>query len=391
MRAVAGTSHRRLPAMRRIGAEEARRWVPAITREQLRGGILHWDGQLEDDARLVIALARTAAAHGARIVMHAGVTRLTDDGAQALDGLTGEAFDVRARHVVNATGVWADGLVDGITLRPSKGSHLLVPAARLDYPRAALHVAIPGRFGRFVFAGPRPDGLVLIGLTDEQFDGPIPDEPEVTAAEEAFLLETVSGALHRALSSADVVGRFAGLRPLIDDEDETHPPTADVSRRHAVIEDPASGAITIVGGKLTTYRQMAEDAVDAVVARPGVRAGRCITAALPLVGAQPHGTPAPAGIPPRLWRRFGAEAAEIAALADGRPELLEPVARDVPVLGVELLAAVQREGALTADGVLDISTRAGLVPEWREAVSAALERALPELADAARQPALLKM
>ena len=379
MRAFAGTSHRRLPAMRRIGAEEARQWVPAITRERLRGGILHWDGQLEDDARLVVALARTAAAHGARIVTHAEVTRLTGGGAQALDAFTGSTFEVRARHVVNATGVWADGLVEGITLRPSKGSHLLVPAARLDYPRAALHVAIPGHFGRFVFAGPRPDGLVLIGLTDEPFDGPIPDVPEVMAAEEAFLLERVSSAFDRTLTSADVVGRYAGLRPLIDGGDGE---TADVSRRHAVLEDPASGAITVVGGKLTTYRQMAQDAVDAVAARPGVRAGRCTTATLPLVGAQPHGTPAPAGTPPRLFRRFGAEAAEIAALAADRPELLEPVDRGVPILGVELLAAVQREGALSAADVLDIRTRAGLVPEWRASAAAALERLLPELADA---------
>jgi glycerol-3-phosphate dehydrogenase len=375
MRAAAGTSHRRLPTMRRIGAEEARQWVPALTGARLRGGLLNWDGRLEDDARLVVALARTAAAHGARVLTYAEVLKITGDGATARDALTGARFEVGARHVINATGVWAGTLVDGVDLRPSKGSHLLVPAARLGHPRAALHVAIPGHFGRFVFAGPRPDGLVLIGLTDDPYDRNAPeDAPEVTATEEAFLLQTVSRALDRELTANDVVGRYAGLRPLIGNEDETHPATADVSRRHAVIEDAATGAVTIVGGKLTTYRQMAQDAVDTIAGRPGVTARPCVTATLPLVGARPHGTPPGNGLPPRLVRRFGSEAVEIAALASDRPELLEPVAPDVPILGVELVAAVEREGALTTADVLDIRTRAGLVPAWREAAATALER-----------------
>jgi glycerol-3-phosphate dehydrogenase len=377
MRAAAGTSHRRLPRMRRIGAEEARQWVPALTGARLRGGILSWDGRLEDDARLVVALARTAAAHGAQILTYAEATRITGDGATARDALTGERFEIRARQVINATGVWAGTLVDGVELRPSKGSHLLVPAGRLGYPRALLHVAIPGHFGRFVFAGPRPDGLVLVGLTDDPHDSTVPeDAPQVTPDEEAFLLETVSRAFDRELTSDDVVGRYAGLRPLIDGGDGA---TADVSREHAVIEDAATGAVTVVGGKLTTYRQMAQDAVDAIAARAGVRAGPCVTATLPLVGAQPYGTPPAGGLPPRLVRRFGSEAADIAALASDRPELLEPVAPGVPILGVELLAAVEREGALTAADVLEIRTRAALVPAWLEAAATALERIVPDL------------
>jgi glycerol-3-phosphate dehydrogenase len=146
-----------------------------------------------------------------------------------------------------------------------------------------------------------------------------------------------------------------------------------------VLEDRASGAVTVVGGKLTTYRQMAEDAVDVVAARPGVAAGPCRTTKLPLVGAQKPGTSPAAGVPARLVRCYGAEAAEIAELAGDRRELLEPLAPGLPALGVELLAATQREGALGADDVLDRRTRLGLVPAWREAAAPALEQLLEVL------------
>ncbi|HEV2819091.1 MAG TPA: FAD-dependent oxidoreductase, partial [Solirubrobacteraceae bacterium] len=196
IRALAGTSRRRLPSVRRISAAEATLWAPALSAQGLRGALLHWDGQLEDDARLVVALARTAAAHGARIVTHAQALELHGDGVRALDVRGGTPFDVRARHVVNATGVWAGGLVDGIALCPSRGSHLLLDSGRLGTPRAALNVPVPGAFGRFVFAVPRSDGLVMVGLTDEPVaDGALPDAPEVTREEEAFLLDTLSVAL----------------------------------------------------------------------------------------------------------------------------------------------------------------------------------------------------
>jgi glycerol-3-phosphate dehydrogenase len=199
----------------------------------------------------------------------------------------------------------------------------------------------------------------------------------VTAEDERFLLETVSIALERPLAATDIVGRFAGLRPLLDTGSGS---TADVSRRHAVIEDPDTGTVTVVGGKLTTYRRMAQDAVDVVAARPGVVAGRCVTKRLPVVGAPAAGRSAPPDIHPRLWRRFGTEAIELMALCAERPELLEPVAPGLPVLGVEVVAAVQREGALDVSDVLDRRTRLGLVPAWREA---ALPR-VSELFEAAR-------
>jgi glycerol-3-phosphate dehydrogenase len=377
MRALSGTSRQRLPGARHIGAEEVRLWMPSVKMAGLRGAILSWDGQLEDDARLVVALARTAAAYGARICTYCHVSALTEGGALARDVISGHELEVRARHVINATGAWSAGLVEGIELRPSKGAHVLVEAERLGSPRAMLTVPVPGRFGRFVFAVPRPDGLVLVGLTDEPHEGEIPDSPPVTAKEEQFLLQTISLALDHPLQNGDVVGRYAGLRPLLDSGHNGS--TADLSRRHAVIEDQVTRALTVVGGKLTTYRLMAEEAVDRIVARPGVTAGASRTASLPLVGAPSRPTGAPPGVPPRLWRRFGTEALQLMALADEGPRWLEPIAPELPALAIEARAAIEREGALTADDILDRRLRLGLVPSWYEAARPAVESLIAHL------------
>jgi glycerol-3-phosphate dehydrogenase len=358
MRALAGTSRRRLPCARRISAEEAQRWAPATNPAP---AILHWDGQLEDDARLVIAIARTAASYGAKIISYAEVDRLTDRGADATDVVTGNAFSVNATRVINATGVWADRLVGNVKLRPSRGAHILVDAARLGDPRASINIPIPSHFGRFVFAIPRSDGLVMIGLTDDPHEGTtIPDAPQPTQEDIDFLLETASTAFVMPLTRDDVVGSFAGLRPLLD-TGERH--TADISRGHTVTTDPETNAVTIVGGKLTTYRRMAQDAVDAVTDL------ECRTQRLPLVGAGEKPTHAPA----RLTRRFGSEAATIHS---GH----EPVAPGLPALKAELTVALEREGALTADDMLDVHTRLGLVPEWRERAQPAVDEALETIA-----------
>ncbi|HTX45754.1 MAG TPA: glycerol-3-phosphate dehydrogenase/oxidase [Solirubrobacteraceae bacterium] len=358
MRALAGTSRRRLPCTRRISAEEAQRWAPALASEHNRGAILHWDGQLEDDARLVIAIARTAAAYGARILTYSEVEQITDTGVSAKDVLTGDEFTVKARHVINATGVWAGRLVNGVRLAPSRGSHVLIDASRLGDPRASVNIPIPGHFGRFVFAIPRPDGLVLIGLTDDPYTGDeLPDAPQPTSEDIRFLLEMTSTAFSTPLTEQDIVGSFAGLRPLLDTGEQQ---TSDISRSHAVITDPDTNAVTIVGGKLTTYRQMAQDAVDAISDRD------CITQRLPLVGAGERGASAPA----RLIRRFGSEADEI---SEGDTE---PIAPALPALKAELTSAVEREGALTAADILDVHTRLGLVTAWREQALAAAEEAV---------------
>jgi glycerol-3-phosphate dehydrogenase len=218
-------------------------------------------------------------------------------------------------------------------------------------------VPVPGERGRWVFALPRTDGLVAIGLTDVPAPGAPADEPRPDPAEEAELLEHASAALAAPLGAEDVAGRYAGLRPLLAYDDR---PTADLSRRHAVVRDP-SGALVVVGGKLTTYRRMAQDVVDRLTDRP------CRTRALPVVGA----TWGPVEAPERLVRRYGAEAPSVAALGD-----LEPIAPGVPACRAELAFAVRHELALEPADLADRRTRAGLVPEWREAV---LEAAAEEL------------
>ena len=362
LRRVAGMPRGALPGPRRLGAVEAARLLPAVRRAGLRGGLLGWDGQLEDDARLVVALARTAAAAGARVLTR--VRALSTDG-RLRDELTGEGLQVRARTVVNATGAWAGGLAPQVALRPSKGVHVVLPAAVLGHPAAAMTVAVPGEPHRWVLALPHADGLVHLGLTDDPVAGPLPEVPRAEEPEIAFLLDVLSSALEIGLTRSDVVGSFAGVRPLLAGSTGA---TADLSRRHAVLLGD-DGALTVVGGKLTTYRRMAQDVVDRLTDVP------CRTTALPLVGAA---GPVPTGLPPRLVRRYGSEAYEVAALARTDPGLLLPVAPGVPVLGVELLWGVLAEGALSAEDLIERRTRLSLVDAWAAAAGPAAAAALAD-------------
>ncbi len=373
-RVLVGAGHRAahllgaggLPAPQHLSAAETAALLPALRTDGLRGGHVGYDGQLEDDARLVVTLARTAAAYGARICTYARVDRLDGDGADVTDAVSGATLHVGARAVVNATGVWAGDLDPDVRLRPSKGAHLVLPAAALGHPTASMTVAVPHASNRWVFALPQPDGLVYLGLTDDPLDGPRPDEPSVDAADTEFLLGVLSAHLRRPLTGADVVGSYAGLRPLLDGADER---TADLSRRHAVRRG-SNGGWSVVGGKLTTYRRMAQDAVDAV----GLTAAPCRTKDLPLLGAARMAVAQ--GVPPRLVRRYGSEAGRVAALAAHDATLLEPVAEGVRVLGAELVWGVVAEGARTVEDLLARRTRLSLVPAWAAAARPAAEQAL---------------
>ena len=216
LRLLAGTKSSVLPRPRRIDATEALAMAPTVRRDGLDGALLAYDGQLIDDARLVVAVARTAARHGATILTRVAVSQATGSSVRLTDTLTGQAMDVSARAVINATGVWAAEVDSSIRLRPSRGTHLVFDAASFGNPTAALTIPIPGETNRFVFALPVQLGRVYVGLTDEESPGPIPDVPEPTPQEVAFLLDTVNTALQSALTTADVTGAFAGLRPLID-------------------------------------------------------------------------------------------------------------------------------------------------------------------------------
>ncbi|MGY1747083.1 glycerol-3-phosphate dehydrogenase/oxidase [Blastococcus sp. SYSU D00695] len=360
-----------LPSTARVGAAEVARAVPAV--RPGRGGVVFWDGQLADDARLVVAVARTAAACGARVVTGAAVTGVSG-GVVTVAPDDGAPFELRAGVVVNAAGVWAQRLAPGVRLVPSRGSHLVVRADRLGSPAAALTVPLPGSRSRYVFALPQPGGLVYLGLTDEPVAGPVPDEdPAPSDAEVSQLLDTVNRVLAAPLTRADVVGSYAGLRPLVLPASAGTGPgdaTADLSRRHLLSED--GGVLTVVGGKLTTYRAMAEETVDAVVERLGRGAPRSVTARLPLVGAAPRAVLARVGAPARLVARYGTEAPAVAALGE------EPLVAGRPETVGELRFAVRAEGARTFADLLDRRTRLGLVPADRAAAVAAAEAVLAE-------------
>jgi glycerol-3-phosphate dehydrogenase len=370
LRLSARTSRQTLPRPRRVSRTEALRLAPALRKTGLRGGLVNWDGQLEDDARLVTCIARTAAAYGADVRTRVRVLEATGRGVRLRDELTGETTEVTARAVVNAAGVWAGQLVEEINLRPSRGTHVVLRADTIPGLVCALTIPVPGTTSRFVFALPQPDGTIYVGLTDEPVDGEIPDVPEPTEAEIGFLLDVVGAALERPLRREDVIGAYAGLRPLLEAEGST----ADLSRRHAVLTS-TTGVVTVVGGKLTTYRQMAEDAVDAtrLTDRP------CRTRDLPLLGAAEREQLARIEAPERLVRRFGTEAPLVlddARKVTGLPDedLLAPGPQGVTL--AELVFAVTHEGAVDVDDLLDRRTRVGLVPADRAEAVPIAERAL---------------
>jgi glycerol-3-phosphate dehydrogenase len=328
LRMRAKTRRSVLPAPRMVSARVARRLAPALNPHGLRGGMLSYDGQLVDDAKLVVTVARTAAGLGARILTRVRAGELRGDGASVEDTITGECFEVRARSVVNATGVWAGGLDEAITVRPSRGTHIVLDARDLGSPTAALTIPHEGSISRYVFALPQQLGRVIVGLTDEDAPGAIPDIAEPTETEIAFLLASLNRVVEVPVRRDQVRGAFAGLRPLVDSGTAS---SADVSRRHLVTTADA-GFVTVLGGKLTTYRRMAEDAVDRAVQVRGIDAPPSRTASLTLVrDVHPAGDHADAGISP-----------------------------------AQIAFAVRSEGAMTAADVLDRRTRIGLVESDRE-------------------------
>ncbi len=362
MRSAAGTSRRTLGRPRHLTAQQALDLVPGLATDGLRGASLHWDGQLVDDARLVVAVARTAAAYGARIVTGARAEDVS--GTEVTVRTTEGTARLSTRQVIVAAGIWTGQLDAETTLMLSRGSHVLLDPASLGHPRAAVTVPVPGELGRYVFALPTADGPVIAGITDVAVPGQPATLDAAPADDVAWILDHLSRAFARGLSVEDVIGSYAGFRPLVADAEAS---TADISRRHRVTRR-ADGVITVTGGKLTTYRRMAQDALDATDLP-----GRCRTASLPLLGAQPRRTSLPADLPARLTRRYGSEAARVAAYAEREPVLLEPVAPGVAVLGVEVVHAVRCEGATTLSDVMERRTRLSTVPAHAAAARARVE------------------
>jgi glycerol-3-phosphate dehydrogenase len=284
----------------------------------------------------------------------------------------GREIDVRARVVVNATGVWADdvrALDEGghpRTMRPAKGVHVTVPWARVRN-EVAMVVPVPGD-GRSVFVVPWGN-RTYIGTTDDDYDGDL-DEPRCTAEDISYLLRAVNRVLVEPLTEADVIGTWAGLRPLL--ASATSVKTADLSRRHG-IRVSSAGVVTITGGKLTTYRAMARDTIDQVDQILDARHRRCRTRRVALRGAGGYREPGP-GAPPlevHLAHRYGTDAGLVRNLLTADRSLAQPLVPGLPYLRAEAVHAVREEMAGTLADVLDRRTRARVLD--RSATAAAAE------------------
>ena len=346
--------------------------VPTANRDGLDGGVLYYDGQF-DDARLAVALARTAADLGAVVLNHTACVGFEKTGGH-IDGvrvrdLEDEAeVTVRAKVVINATGVWADRVrrLDQPSannmLEPSRGAHVVLDRSFLPGDTA---VMVPKTDdGRVLFAIPWL-GKTVVGTTDVPVDGPS-YEPQPGDDEVDYILEHAGRYLTPAPTRGDVRAVWAGLRPLISDPDAEG--TAALSREH-VVSVSASRLVTVTGGKWTTYRVMAEDAVDHAAQTGGLKERTTDTADLRLRGWVPDALLDPAA----PFAAYGSDAAAVHAIAQAEPGLEAPVHPDLPtVTGAEIVYAARNEQARTAADALARRTR-GLFLDTKASGEAALE------------------
>lgn len=373
LRRLAHTPSSVLPPPRRLSARRTLELAPVLPQSQLRGSLVMTDGQLSDDARLVIAVARTAAAAGATILTGVGAERITSAGVEVTDRRTGERATIRARAVINATGVWAASLGPELSLSPSRGTHVVLSGDALPGLRTSLTLPYPGQHNRYLLVLPQPDGRIYLGLTDEAVDT-IDDVPQPQRWEIDEMVGVLGAALGRSVGPAHVLGAFAGLRPLVAVPGDSGP-TAALSRDHVILRGEHR-AVHVVGGKLTTYRLMAEQSVDAALEHAGLGAPASRTATLPLVGALAPSVLRALGETALRIGRYGGEAPLISAAERSYPESAEPIAPGVPVSHAELDFAIAREGAMSVGDLLDRRFRVGLDPVQRAAAIPAAEAAL---------------
>jgi len=372
---------------RHLTRGQALREAPCLRKDALTGAIQYWDAQ-EDDARFTMTVVRTAVSFGALAANRAKVTgflrqgeRVT--GAQVTDLETGEEFEVRAKQVINATGVWTDdtqALADTrgqFHVRASKGIHLVVPRDRL--PSNTGLILRTEKSVLFVIPWGRH---WIIGTTDTDWTL-AKDHPAASAQDIDYLLEHVNSVLNSPLSREDVEGVYAGLRPLLSGESES---TSKLSREH-VVGHPVPGLVVVAGGKFTTYRVMAADAVDEAVRTLDARVPESCTAELPLIGAdgyrplwnQRRALAAAFGVHvarvEHLLNRYGACVQEVLDMLRADPSLASPLPGADDYLAVEARYAVTHEGALHLEDVLTRRTRIS-IEAWDRGVAAA-----PEVAD----------
>ncbi|KVG67603.1 FAD-dependent oxidoreductase [Burkholderia cenocepacia] len=338
---------------------------PTFDETWLTGGFMYFDARV-DDARLTLNLVRTAAFHGAAVANHARVVALTRDGHGKVDGAIvhadGRERRVRARVVVMATGVWLrdwtgarNGDASALQVRPAKGVHVAIPWLKIRND-CTVTIPVPGRNRRATIT--RWGNVSYLGTTDEDYDGDL-DDVHCTRRELDFLLEGARSALKTDLCADDVVGSIAGCRPLVG------PPggkTIEMKRNHE-IRVASDGLVTIVGGKLTTSRHMAEQTID-TVGRLLDRATRCRTKSAYLLGAAGYDAQAivaSGGLAAHLGERYGTEARFVSDIADATPSLLAPIVDGLPYSEAEVVYAVRHEFARSVDDVLSRRTRARLM------------------------------
>ena len=371
---------------RRLSAERAFAHLPTMDPDRLSSAYLYFDAEA-DDARLCLTVLRTAADHGAEIANRMRVEKIEPAGAGHLvavrDSISGTGYSVTARTVVNAAGVWSDEVrtmdegADPDTIRPAKGVHITVP---WDKVRNDIAVVIPvPRDRRSLFVVPwipTGDGTYLftyVGTTDTDYGGSIED-PQCSRDDIDYVLAALNASVTTGITRDDITGVWSGLRPLVKTSDDSKKSarTADLSRMHKV-STSANGVITVTGGKLTTYREMAEDAVDAACERLGVGA-RSRTKRLALRGARSRPTPR-TPLDAHLDSRHGSDAAAVKQLIDTDPSLAEPLVEGLPYVRAEAVHAVLNEMATSIDDILTRRTRARLA-DRRASLAAA-----PDVAD----------
>ena len=361
----------------RVSAEQAIALAPALADSGLLHSYLYGDCGT-DDARLVLAVVQAARSFGALAVSYAEVTGLQTDLAGRVcratvhDRLGGSDVTLRARHIVNATGVWVDRLQEleqpgrPAVVQPSKGVHLVVPRDRLPLLEASILLPSKQGDGRSMFAIPWGDQTIL-GTTDTPYDGALEDL-SLTGADLDYVLAAGNDVFRRDLSSQDVLGAWVGVRPLLRTPQSTT--MSDLSRRHTLVEG-AGGLLTITGGKLTTYRRMAKDVVDRIVARDGSKA-RCRTDEIAIGGTQPvevlqaevRSAASGLGLDQRvadgLVRQTGEQAYTVLSLIAADPTLGDVLSPSAPHVYAEVVHAARVEGAVTLDDVFSRRLRLSL-------------------------------
>jgi glycerol-3-phosphate dehydrogenase len=362
------------PHARYLGRKAVLREAPGLDPDVVIAGLRYPDGRM-DDARHTLAVARTAAEYGAHVITYAKVTGVRHSADGRVTGVTahdchgGGEFDVSARVVINAAGVWAAELqklagAHTFSIAPAKGVHLLVRKEAFDSQTGIL-----ARAEDSVIILRRWYGHWLLGTTDTPYDGDLAN-PTADKADIDYLLRNVNRLLRRKIGREDLLGTYAGLRPLLAPVGNAGN-TSALSRDHAVIEAP-TGMVTIVGGKYTTYRVMARDTVDAAAKSLGRTLPDSPTATLPLVGApgwrvvdnQLGALSARYRVPEptlrRMLHRYGDELPAVLAPAADDPDLVVPVDGAAGYLPVEFLRAVTHEGAVTLDDVLTRRTHVAI-------------------------------